>query len=126
MIYSVFIVPFVMMLSGYFMYKHTPNKINKFVGYRTSNSMKNKDIWNCSNQSCGKLWIKIEIVILIINVLLLRLNCFNVLKITEELIEIIIIIEIIPMLLSIFIIENNIKKYEKIYLSNFLKNKLGK
>ena len=113
MIYSIFIIPLLMILSGYLMYKHPPKKINRLVGYRTSSSMENLENWKFSNQSCGKLWIKFGVIILIIDVLLLILDCFNILKFTEDIIGIIVLLEIIPMLLSIFLIENKIKKYKK-------------
>ena len=113
MTYSIFIIPLLMILTGYLMYKHPPKKINKLVGYRTSSSMKNSENWQIANQSCGKLWIKFGAIILIINILLFVLDCFNILKFTEDVIGIIILLEIIPMVLSIFIVEKKISKYEK-------------
>ena len=44
MIYIIFLIPIMMIIIGYFMYKHPPKKINHIVGYRTSKSMKNKKI----------------------------------------------------------------------------------
>ena len=110
MIYSIFIVPLTMILAGFFMYKYTPKKINKIVGYRTSNSMKNQENWNLSNQFCGKLWIKIGVLILIVDILVLFLAIFNILKFTEDIIGVIVLVETIPMIISIFIVENRIKK----------------
>lgn len=53
MIYSV-----VMIAGGWMMWKHCPKKINSFVGYRTSRSMRNAETWSFANQNCGRRWWK--------------------------------------------------------------------
>ncbi len=63
------LVPAVMILAGWFMWKHTPGKINHWAGYRTERSMKNGDTWKFANEYCGRLWWKLGWAILLPSVL---------------------------------------------------------
>ncbi len=58
------IIPLMMILAGYMMWKHTPKKINQFYGYRTSRSMKNMDTWQFAHKHCGKQWLVIGLIML--------------------------------------------------------------
>ncbi len=60
-------VPGVMLLGGYLMYKHPPKEINGMIGYRTTMSRKNRDTWEFAHDYCGRLWIKIGLIMLIIS-----------------------------------------------------------
>lgn len=60
-------IPLVMVVAGYLMYKHPPKEINSIIGYRTTMSGKNKDTWKFAHDYCGKLWLKIGIVLLILS-----------------------------------------------------------
>lgn len=60
------IIPLIALISGLWMYKKPPKKINGFIGYRTKMSRKNKDTWAFAHNCCGKLWIKLGIAMLII------------------------------------------------------------
>lgn len=59
------LIPLVMLIGGYCMYKRPPKEINGAVGYRTKMSMKNKDTWAFAHNYCGKLWIKLGAILLI-------------------------------------------------------------
>lgn len=50
------IVPIITVLTGWFMWKHTPKEINSIIGYRTKRSMVNDDTWKFAHRFCGKLW----------------------------------------------------------------------
>lgn len=51
------------------MYKNPPKEINGLVGYRTTMSKKNKDTWTFAHDYCGRLWIKLGLIILIPTIL---------------------------------------------------------
>ena len=51
------------------MYRHPPKEINGVIGYRTTRSRKNKDTWKFAHDYCGRLWIKMGIVLVIPTVL---------------------------------------------------------
>ena len=52
------LMPSIMVIAGYCMYKNPPKEINGLIGYRTAMSEKNKDTWAFAHDCCGKLWIK--------------------------------------------------------------------
>lgn len=62
------LMPLVMVIGGYFMYKNPPKEINGVMGYRTKMSRKNKDTWAFAHDYCGRLWLKIGVVITIVTI----------------------------------------------------------
>ena len=59
------LIPLIMIMGGYFMYKKPPKEINSVVGYRTKMSKKNIDTWMFAHNYCGKLWLKLGTALLI-------------------------------------------------------------
>lgn len=59
------VMPFIMLIGGYCMYKRPPKDINGLVGYRTAMSKKNRDTWAFAHDYCGRLWIKLGLILLI-------------------------------------------------------------
>lgn len=59
------LIPAVMIVAGWMMWKRCPQKINRIYGYRTERSMKNADTWRFAHDLCGRLWWKIGWVVLI-------------------------------------------------------------
>lgn len=110
MISTIFLIPFMMIIIGYIMYRFPPKKINYFIGYRTRKSMKSKKNWDFANKFCAKLWFNTGLVMLVITIVLLLLNIYEVIILTEANILIIIFLELIMILLAPFIVENKLKK----------------
>lgn len=108
--FEVFMIPVLMIIAGCLMSKYPPKKVNWFVGYRTRKSMKDEKVWKIANQYCGKLWIKIGVIMLILSVLLFALICFKTIILSETILAIIVLCQIIPLLLSGVMVENKIKK----------------
>ena len=52
------------------MYKYPPKEINWIIGYRTTMSRKNKDTWEFAQDYCGRLWLKIGQVSLILTIII--------------------------------------------------------
>ncbi len=46
----------VMILGGWFMWKHCPEKINPVIGYRTKRSKVNQQTWRFAHEKCGNRW----------------------------------------------------------------------
>ena len=63
------LMPLIMLIGGYCMYKNPPKEINGLVGYRTTMSKKNKDTWKFAHDYCGRLWIKLGFILLIPTIL---------------------------------------------------------
>ncbi len=59
------LIPVMMIVAGWMMWKHTPKRINSWYGYRTERSMKNEDTWKFAHDYCGKLWWKWGWIILL-------------------------------------------------------------
>lgn len=106
MIYTIFIVPVIIIVTGYLMYKYPPKKINPFIGYRTKKSMSNELAWKKANQYCGKLWIYLGALMTIISLIL---SCLKIITLTENIIVIITFIQIGIILIFIPVVENKIK-----------------
>lgn len=49
-------MPVLMIVFGFILWKHHPEKINYFFGFRTSRSMLSLDTWKFANEYGGKLW----------------------------------------------------------------------
>lgn len=113
MISAIFIIPAIITITGYLMNKYPPQKVNWFIGYRTRKSMKDTNVWKRANEYCGKLWIKIGLIMLAIAFGLCILTYFKIIIFSETLLAIIVLCEIIPLLLSGIIVENEIKNHNK-------------
>ena len=61
------LIPIVMLICGFFMSKYPPKEINGIIGYRTTMSRKNMDTWKFAHDYCGKLWLKLGLLLLIAN-----------------------------------------------------------
>ena len=64
------IIPLMMIIAGWMMWKHTPMHINRWYGYRTALSMKNEQTWKFAHMYAGRLWCIMGIVLLIPSVLI--------------------------------------------------------
>ena len=50
------LIPITMLILGKRFLKHPPAEITSLYGYRTSMSMKNRDIWEFAHQYIGRIW----------------------------------------------------------------------
>ena len=63
------LIPIVMIIAGWMMWKHTPKRINRWYGYRTALSMKNEQTWKFAHMHAGRIWCVMGIVMLIPTIL---------------------------------------------------------
>ncbi len=104
------LIPITILLCGRMMWKHTPDHINMFLGYRTARSMKNKDTWQFAHAYCGKLWQKMGLLLLLPS-FLMHLPFRSVSHDTLGFISLAIItVQLACMLLSILLTEKALKK----------------
>ena len=54
-----FLIPLVMVICGMNYTKRGPKRINRFHGYRTKMSMKNRETWDFAHKYIGDLWFKL-------------------------------------------------------------------
>ena len=63
------LIPATFIVCGWVMWRQTPEKINRQVGYRSKRSMRNAETWKFANKYCGRLWWRIGWCILPVSVL---------------------------------------------------------
>ena len=111
--FEIYIVPFIIMIVGYIMYKYPPKKINWIIGYRTLSSMKNEKVWKLANKYCGLLWINTGIILFAISLVISIIQVAKMIVLTENIIAIIILVQVLIIILPVFIVERKLKQ-EKI------------
>lgn len=105
-----FMIPVTMLFFGVKFRKHGPKDINGIYGYRTSMSMKNKETWEFAHQYCGRLWIKLGLVMLIITIIASAL-VFTFDDDVRGIIETVLVTaQTIILIASIFPVESALKK----------------
>lgn len=102
------LIPFIMLFFGVLFIKHSPKDINGIYGYRTPMSVKNQDTWDFANQYMGKLWTKLGLIMLIISIILEFLSVYKFMK---NINSILIPIQIVVLIASIFPVEKALKKH---------------
>lgn len=103
------IIPIIMLFFGVRFRKHGPKNINGIYGYRTSMSMKNKDTWEFAHQYCGRLWIKLGLIMLTISIIVSGL-AFTYVDEAQGIIDLILVtIQTIVLIVSIFPVEKALK-----------------
>ena len=111
--YNIFLIPVLMILVGIIMFKYPPKKINFFVGYRTVNSMKNKERWDFSNKYCGKLFTIVGLIMWIVTCVVFILFNLKIINYTENILLIIVILQVSMILLSGLLVEKKVRNYKK-------------
>ena len=61
------LIPAIMLYFGRRFQKKPPEKINHIYGYRTSRSMKNQETWRFAHETCGRLWVRLGAVLLLLS-----------------------------------------------------------
>ncbi|MBR5227947.1 MAG: SdpI family protein [Clostridia bacterium] len=112
MIFTIFILPVIILLAGYLMNKYPPKKVNWFIGYRTRTSMKDENSWEEANRYCGELWMKIGVIMIAISLVLMVVAYLNIVIFSEAILGVIVICQIIPLFLSGLMVEDRIKNKE--------------
>lgn len=108
MLFSDILIPVIMIVAGIWMWKKSPSKINGFIGYRTSLSMKNMDTWKFAHEVCGKLWWKIGVIMLIPSVLI-HIPFYNRGDVVGTVGSVLITLQCIVLVASIFPVEKALK-----------------
>ena len=104
------LIPVIMLITGKLMWKHYPKNINGFIGYRTTRSMMNMDTWNFANEYCGHLGYKMGIVMLVLSIIISIFIYHSNDNIINTVPLILITIQCIVLIVSIFPTEIALKK----------------
>mgnify|MGYP001212036959 FL=1 len=110
MFFSNLFVPAVMIIAGYMMYKYPPTSIHGLIGYRTKRSKMNMDTWKFAHNYCGKLWLKLGTLVLVLTILV-QIPLFKAGEDTIDKVALIIsIVQVIIIIGSIYPVENALMK----------------
>ena len=62
------VISFTVLLGGFFMKKYSSNDREMKYGFRTESAKSSFEAWNYANTACGKQWIIIGIVYLLLGI----------------------------------------------------------
>lgn len=100
------LLPVIMIVMGRLWQKNPPKEINGLYGYRTARSMKSKESWDFAHRYYGKLWYYMGIVLTPLTVFAMFLGRSNY----EDVAVIIILLQTVATIISIFPTETALKK----------------
>ena len=104
------LIPAMMIGCGIWFIKKPPSKINYVFGYRTRRSMMNRDTWDFANRYCGKVWLVLGIIITPADIIAMITVFGKTIFEIGNFSTILLFVQIIPMLLTVFIVESKLKK----------------
>ena len=109
MLTFIFIIPLITIIVGTSMKKGIPKKVNNIWGYRTIMSMKNEETWKFAQNYCGKLWLKLGIITTIVSIIAVSILINLSEDIFEKVTSILIIVQTIVLVISVFVVEKALK-----------------
>ena len=104
------LTPIIMILAGYWAWKHCPSEINPILGYRTKRSMKNINTWKFAHDYAGRLWWKVGWILMILTILVQLTLMNSNTDVIENLSMGVFFVQVLIMLLTIIPVENALKK----------------
>lgn len=104
------LIPSVMIIAGYLMYRHIPKNKNKIYGYRTSRAMKSMDTWKFAHDYCGRLWCKAGAILLILAVMVQIPFRNSTENIVEDIALLINVSQLCVLIATIFKVEKMLKQ----------------
>lgn len=66
-------IPGVVLFFGRCFLKHPPKNINSLYGYRTTRSMRSQETWDFAHETCGRLWVRLGMILLVLSLIALAL-----------------------------------------------------
>ena len=110
MLVTCLMIPVIMLIAGFIMFRHTPHHGNVAFGYRSTASMRSPEAWKFANEYCGKLWMIFGAALLAA----VLCSFLFMWKDSEDAVTktgvIIIVAETVLILISIFPVENALRK----------------
>ena len=111
MVLSCLLTPAIMIIFGAYFKKGKPEEINIAFGYRSSMSMKNHDTWKFAHVYCGKLWYWQGLILLPLSLIAMLFVIGGDEKMVGGLGGIVICVQVVPLLGSIYFVEKALRKH---------------
>ncbi len=110
---GIHIIPFMCLLVYLLFQYNPPKKANKFLGYRTKRAMSNQLMWDYSQAYFSTLYAKVASVLFCMNILYSIVSLFVGFTTCLILLCLVLCIQAISLLIPIFFVEKNLKKFVK-------------
>lgn len=102
--------PAIMIGVGKTFQRAAPKDINPVYGYRTTMSMKNRDTWEFAHRHCGRLWVKLGLILLPVNLIPMLLVLWQSEDVVGNVGTVLCVINLAVIIASIFPTEAALKK----------------
>ena len=106
------LIPLVMIIFGTIFRRAAPKKINPLFGYRSEQSMKDKESWDFAHKQVGSIWRRWGFAMLISIVPMFFVYGKDVDTVSYWGLAII-VLQLIVMIIPIFIVEKRLKNFNK-------------
>ena len=110
MVITLLLIPVIMIVVGKFYCNKAPGKINHFIGYRTTRSMKNDETWKFAHSYFSEIWYKWGLIMLPISILPMIFVMGKDEDAVGILGAVICSLQIVPILVSIVLTEKALKR----------------
>lgn len=90
--------------------KAAPKDINSIYGYRTAMSMKNRDTWEFAHHHCGRLWFRLGLILLPVNLIPMLLVIWESRELVNIVGSVLCAIDTVVFIVSIFPTEAALRK----------------
>lgn len=110
---GIHIIPFMCLLVYLLFQYNPPKKANKFLGYRTKRAMSNQLMWDYAQAHFSILYARVASVLLCLNIVYSAISLFVDFIICLILFCSVLCIQAVSLLIPIFFVENNLKKFVK-------------
>ena len=104
------LIPCIMIGFGKLFLNAAPQNINHVFGYRTAMSTKNQDTWQFAHKYCGKLWVRLGLILLPLSVIPLLFVTGKETETIASVGTVVCLAQIVPLLGSIIPTEIALKK----------------
>ena len=103
-------VPLLLVGLGVLLQKKPPQNINSLYGYRTARSKQNSDTWQFAQRYCGRLWVRVGAVLIVLTVGLFLLLLGKPMETVESVGTAASLFQVVVVIGTIFPVEHKLKK----------------
>ena len=104
------LVPAIMLYFGRRFQKKPPEKINHIYGYRTARSMKNQETWRFAHETCGRLWVRLGAVLLLLSLAAAAMTFGSGVETAGIVSAVVVVVQMVVVIGSIVPVERALKR----------------
>ena len=104
------LVPAIMLYFGRRFQKKPPEKSNQIYGYRTARSMKNQETWRFAHETCGRLWVRLGAVLLLLSLAAAAMTFGSGVETAGIVSAVVVVVQMVVVIGSIVPVERALKR----------------